>query len=242
MNCREILNELQSNASETYKDNIVRMGIPKEYSIGVPTPVIRKLAKSIGVSHELAFELWRTGYHEAKMLAVLLFDKKKMTAGDVEYLMSEVASWDLCDHLCKGLIIKLKDYDRFITEWVVSPHTYKKRAAFTLIASSVIHDKNISGAQLDTYLQLICEYSHETHEHIKKAVSWALREIGKKDFDYNEKALLLAYDLKNNGNKAQVWIAKDAIRELENLVKAEGRKRLISADTQMGRIEKIRRI
>lgn len=235
MNCQEILKELQGQAVRTYKENVVRMGIPEEYSLGVPTPVIRKLSKTIGVSHELAFDLWRTGYHEAKLLAVLLFDKKKITVEDVEYLMSEVVSWDLCDHLCKGLIIKRKDYDRFIDAWIASPHTYKKRAAFTLMASAAIHKKDIPCGRLDEYLHLIREYSQDEHDHIKKAASWALREIGKRDFDFNEKALLLAYDLTENGNKPQIWIAKDAIKELENLVQAQGRNRLISADTQMGR-------
>ena len=131
--------------------------------------------------------------------------------------------------------IKLKDYDLFIEKWIESTHTYKKRAAFTLIASSVIHNKSISDSALDDYLHLVQEYSDCEHEHIKKAVSWALREIGKKNFTYNEKAILLAHDMKENGNKTQVWIAKDALKELETLVKVDGRDRLISTNTQMGK-------
>lgn len=157
----------------------------------------------------------------------------------IEQLISDVHSWDLCDHLCKNLIIKVKDYEMFIFKWVTSVQTYKKRAAFTLIASSVIHNKAITDDTLEDYLRLIQDYSDSEHEHIKKAVSWALREIGKKDFTYNEKAVLLARELKNAGNKAQVWIAKDALKELENLVKAEGRRRLISTDTQMGCVQDI---
>ena len=83
-------------------------------------------------------------------------------------------------------------------------------------------------------MKLIYDNSDSGHEHIKKAVSWALREIGKRDFDYNGKALLVAHDLLENGNKNQVWIAKDAIKELENVVKVEGRTRLISANSKMG--------
>ena len=153
---------------------------------------------------------------------------------DIEKLILDVTSWDLCDHLCKNLIMKVKGYDRFISEWIISSQTYKKRAAFTLIAASVIHNKSIENDTLDDYLRMIKDNSHEEHEHIKKAVSWALREIGKKDFEYNEKAILLAYELRDGGNKAQVWIGKDVIKELENTEKVEGRKRLISTKTQMG--------
>lgn len=237
MNCQEIIDELFSMASEKYKENVIKMKIPEENSIGVSTGDIRQLAKKIGKSGELAFELWKTGYHEARLLAVLLFDKKTVTDEDIEHLMDDVISWDLCDHLCKNLIIKRKDYDHFIRKWIDSPHTYKKRAAFTLMASSAIHDKNLSGETIDDYLKLIRENSQNEHEHIKKAVSWALREIGKIDFDCNEKALLLAHDLMENGNKTQVWIAKDVRKEIENVVKVDGRKRLISADSKMGMMQ-----
>lgn len=234
MTCNEIVAELQANASEKYKKNVVKMGIPEENCIGVSTSIVRNLAKKIEKSNDLAFELWKTGYHEAKLLAVLLFDKKTILHEDIEKLILDVTSWDLCDHLCKNLIMKVKGYDRFISEWIISSQTYKKRAAFTLIVASVIHNKSIENDTLDDYLRMIKDNSHEEHEHIKKAVSWALREIGKKDFEYNEKAILLAYELRDGGNKAQVWIGKDVIKELENTVKVEGRKRLISTKTQMG--------
>lgn len=235
MTCQEIITKLKSKADEKYKANVVRMGIPEEYSIGVSTAMIRKIAKGIEDSNELAYELWKTAYHEARLLAVLLFEQDKLSIEDIEGLMNEVISWDLCDHLCKSLIIKQVYYNDLIIKWVESSHTYKKRAAFTLMASSLIHDKNISDYTLDNYLGLIHEKSQDKHQHIKKAISWALREIGKKDFKYNEKALLLAHDLKDNGTKIQVWIAKDAIKELENIVKVDERKRLISTKSKMGR-------
>lgn len=114
MNSSEIIIELKAQASEKYKANVVKMGIPEEYSIGVSTSVIRMLAKKIGKSNKLAFELWNTGYHEARLLAVLLFNSKEISAADTEKLMKEVISWDLCDHLCKNLIIKRKDYNDFL--------------------------------------------------------------------------------------------------------------------------------
>ncbi len=82
---------------------------------------------------------------------------------------------------------------------------------------------------------MIQEYSDSEQEHVKKAISWALREIGKKDFTYNEKAILLAYELRESGNKNKIWIARDALKELETLVKVEGRGRLISSNTRMGK-------
>lgn len=108
--CDEVISELKSLSSEKYKANVVKMGIPEANSIGVSTGDIRKLAKGIGKSNEFAYKLWWTGYHEAKLLAVLVFDKKSISLHDVEQLINDVSSWDLCDHLCKNLIMKLKGY------------------------------------------------------------------------------------------------------------------------------------
>ena len=98
-----------------------------------------------------------------------------------------------------------------------------------------VSDRAVTDDMLDYYLGLIAKYSDDEREHVKKAVSWALREIGKRDFNYNEKALLLAHEFAESDSKALKWIGKDAIKELETLVKAEGRGRLISSKSQMGK-------
>lgn len=235
MTCNEILEELNKLSSEKYKANVVKLGIPKENSIGVSTGDVRKLAKQFPKSNELAAELWQTGYHEAKLLAVLLFDKKTISLEQAAGLMEDVQSWDLCDHLCKNLLLKIPGYQELIFNWRLSEGTYYKRAVFTLIASAAIHEKELPEEKIEEYLQLIRENSCDEREHVKKAVSWALREIGKRDFNCQEKALLTAHELKQSADKIQVWIGKDALKELENLVQAEGRRRLISADSQMGK-------
>ena len=178
MNCLEVIEELKTRASEKYKVNVVRMGIPEQYSIGVSTAEVRSLAKKIQKSNELALELWITGYHEAKLLAVLLMNPKEMTKDAVEQLIGDVISWDLCDHLCKSLLIKMECRNALLEGWITSSQTYRKRAAFTLIASSVLHDKKLTDEILDHYLELIAQYSDDEREHVKKAASWALREIG----------------------------------------------------------------
>ena len=237
MTSNEILSGLKALSSEKYKANVVKLGIPEACSIGVSTGDVRKLAKTVGKDNALAHDLWNTGYHEARLLAVLIVDKKQFSLQEAEAFMHDVISWDLCDHLCKNLLIKLKGYEDLIEKWCDAEATYMKRAAFTLMASAAIHEKNLQKEALDHYLTLIRTYSDDEREHVKKSVSWALREIGKRDFDYQEKAVLLAHDLMENGNKAQKWIGKDVLKELEKLVKAEGRSRLISSDSRMGKGE-----
>lgn len=203
MACDEIILKLKSMSSEKYKANVVKIGIPESNSIGVSTGDSRKLAKEIKKSNEFAYELWRTGYHEVKLLAVLVFDKEHISLQEVELLMNDVWSRDLCDHLCKNLIIKLKNYEDLTTKWCASKATYTKRAAFTLMASAVIHEKSISDDTIDSYLKLIFEHSNDEREHVKKAVSWVLRKIGKRDFNSAEELLMIQYIFNNLGlNKA----------------------------------------
>ena len=235
MDCQEMIKELMVQASEKYRENMIRMGIPAENSIGVAMCVVRDLAKKAGKSQEVASELWNTKYHETRLLAVLLMNPKVTTDAEAERLFLDVVSWDLCDHLCKNLFFKMKSRDIFITKWIQEPQLYKKRAAFVLIAASVIHDRKLTDETVDSYLELVTQYADDGREHVKKAVSTALREIGKKNFHYNEKALLLAYEWIEGESKTLRWIGKDAAKELETMVKAEGRGRLISANTRMGK-------
>lgn len=237
MNYQDIIHQLHNLSSEKYKSHIIKMGIPALNCLGVPLQDIRQLAKTIGHSNQLGFQLWKSQYHDAKLLAVLIFEYKQMTFDDINLLIKDVISWDLCNHLCKNLIIKIKGYQLLIPQWVTSQHIYVKRAAFVLLACDVIHNKNILDSTLDTYLHFIRDYSHDEHIHIKKAISAALKEIGKKDFDYHEKALLLSYELIQDGDKVQRWIANDAKKELEKLVKVQGRSRLISRHSLMGKEE-----
>ena len=232
----EIIAELKQRSSEKYKMNVVRMGIPENYSIGVPTSDIRKLGKSIGTSQKLAIELWKTKYHEARLLSILVMDIWEIDPHFVEKLMNDVISWDLCDHICKNLIVNLANYEDFIFKWCNEEKVYLKRAAYCLISSSVIKFKNIDDEKIDDYLELIKLYSDDSRIHVKKAISWTLREIGKMNHHSHERAILTAHDLCENTDKNRNWVGKTSLKELSELVSINERKRLISSKTKMGKL------
>lgn len=234
MTKEEIIAYLTSISSDKYKNNVVKMGIPEENSIGVSTGEIRKIAKKIKVSHSLANELWETGYHEAKLLAVLIADVNKLDVVYINKLMEGVVSWDLCDHICKNLIVKLPDYEQLIFKWCNDYRMYYKRAAYSLIAATAIHKKNLTTEEIDSYLDMIKSYSDDGRPHVKKAISWALREIGKRDFTCQEKAIILSYELCQSWSKNEVWVGKSALKELETLVSVEERGRLLTSNSKMG--------
>ncbi|WP_053956706.1 DNA alkylation repair protein [Inediibacterium massiliense] len=235
MTKNEIITYLNKISSNKFKNNVVKMGIPKENSIGVSTADIRKLAKKLGISQTLSNELWETGYHEAKLLSVLIADIDMINFTYIDRIMKDVVSWDLCDHICKNLIINIPNYEQLIFQWCDDSRLYYKRASYCLIATTVIHNKNLATEEIDRYLDLIKSYAEDGRSHVKKAISWALREIGKRDSLCHDKAIILAYEFCESSSKNVVWIGKNALKELETLVSVKERGRFIISNSKMGK-------
>lgn len=231
----EIIAYFQTIGSESHKKSLARLGVQTDTAIGIPVPTIRKLGKKIGRNQKLALDLWQAGLHETKLLAVLVAEPEEMSPLIVEKWLLDVVSWDLCDHLCNNLIIYIPACVEKIYVWAQDPREFFRRAAFSTIAMIMIHHKNIPDEQIDDYLLLIRDYANDSRNYVKKAVSWALREIGKRSFYAQEKAIILAAELSGSTSSAERWVGKDALKELETLVEVPERRRLIPSHTTMGK-------
>jgi 3-methyladenine DNA glycosylase AlkD len=231
----EIIAYLQSIGNESHKKSLGRLGIQTDNAMGVPTPSIRKLAKNVGCNQKLALDLWQAGFHETKLLAVLVADPMQMSEAVVEEWLLDVVSWDLCDHLCNNLIIYIPSCVDRIPIWAQDQREFFRRTAFSAIAMIMIHHKNIPDEQIDDYLSLIRDYASDSRNYVKKAISWALREIGKRHFSAQDKSIILAAELAQSANIGECWVGKDALKELETLVAVPKRRRLVPAHTKMGK-------
>jgi 3-methyladenine DNA glycosylase AlkD len=225
-----IVSQLKRQSNEKYKHNVARLGIPAQMAIGVPVPVVRQIAKELGHDQQLADQLWQTGFHEARLLAVLVAEPERIPMATIEHWLAEIVSWDLCDHLCNNLLIAVPACAKRIPKWAKDEREFVRRAAFALINSLSIHRTGFANDHIGQYLKLIRAYAHDPRNYVKKAVSWALREIGKKERDYGalRQATALATELSLSKNAAERWVGKDALKELESLVAVEGRKRLVA--------------
>lgn len=234
MTTDEILTYLQENASETFKKNIIKLGIPAENTFGVPTPELRKLAKKIPKDKDFLIDLWQTNYHECKILAILAMKPTDCGNREVHLFMEGIHSWDLCDLFCKNILIKKPNFDEDLKKWIDSDELFYKRAALTLIASTSTH-ASLSVEEIQEYLALIDRYSDDDRLLVKKAASWALRELGKTNEVAKELSIATATNMKQQDSKAKQWVAQDALKELNILVKVSGRTRLISSKSKMGK-------
>ncbi len=214
MNIQEIINRLQSLSNPTNVQGMARFGISAENNLGVSVTTIRNLAKEIGTNHDLALQLWDTNIRDAQMLAASIDDPKKVTEKQLEAWAVDFNSWDLCDHCCGHLFDKtLFAYQKAI-EWSDRNEEFVKRAGFALMAWLAVHDKKASDQKIEQFFQLITKQSTDEKKYVKKAVSWALRNIGKRSTILNKKAITCAKKMSKIDSKSARWIASDALQEL----------------------------
>jgi 3-methyladenine DNA glycosylase AlkD len=209
-----ILSQLHALANPANVFFMAHYGINPAHTLGVSIPTLRKMAKEIGKNHALAQALWDSGVHEARLLAILIADPSQATEEQMDNWVKDIDSWDVCDGFCNNLLFRTPFAVEKATEWSDRPETYVKRAAFSLMASIAVHHKQLADAQFETFLELILQQAIDERNYVKKAVNWALRQIGKRNACLNRKAILMAQKIYQLDSKAAHWIAVDALREL----------------------------
>ncbi len=215
MKAREIIKELESLRSKKNIEEMQRFGITSKSKIfGILKPELRKIAKRIGKNQELAIKLWETEIHEARILASIIAEPEKFTEDLMDKWVSEIDNWDLCDQCVMNLFWRTKHAYKKAREWSQSNHEFIKRAGFSLIAKLAISDKKASNEKFEQFFPIIKREATDNRNYVKKAISWALRQIGKRNLELNEKAIEIAKEIQRLNSKSAKWIAQDVIREL----------------------------
>ncbi len=210
-----IISTLKSMASADHFEKLKRFGINQKTALGVKIPDLRKLAKTIGKNPELSTKLLQSNIHEAKILACLIDDYKTITEEKVFQYIDGFDSWDVCDQTC-DLIQKSDFSEKLIYLLHNDNEEFRKRTAFVLMCSTAIHNKKASNKPFIEYLNLIENEAWDERNFVRKAVNWALRQIGKRNIFLHEKAIECADRIHQQPFKSAKWIATDALRELHN--------------------------
>ncbi|MCX6721083.1 MAG: DNA alkylation repair protein [Candidatus Staskawiczbacteria bacterium] len=219
MDYEEIIKKLESLKNPKNVAGMARFGIrPKSKVLGIPIPETRKLAKIIGKNNDLAMKLFDSGIHEARILAGYIAEPEKITKKQFEKWVKDFDSWDVVDQVCSAALDKTSFAYKKIFELSKRKEEFEKRTAFTLICCLTVHDKKMPDKDFIKFFPLIKEASIDERNFVKKAVNWALRQIGKRNKNLNKKAIKLAKKIQNDPkgapSKSAKWIANDAIREL----------------------------
>lgn len=212
----EVIEKLHSMAKPENLEGMARFGITGDKRLGISMPGLRKLGKDIGQDHDMALKLWDTGIQDAMIVASLIDDPLKVTEKQADSWVKDIDTWDVCDQLCMNLFEKIPFADKKIWEWSESDEEFVRRAAYAMIACIAWHNKKASDEDMIKYFPVIQNGVTDERNYVKKAVSWALRHIGKRNLNLNKEALRLAREMRGIDSKAARWIASDVIRELES--------------------------
>lgn len=212
----DVMGQLQSKAKPDQLEGMARFGIVGEKRLGVSVPDMRKIAKEIGKDHQLALDLWDTRVPEGMIVAGMVAEVDKLTEQQMEAWVVDINSWDVCDQVCMNLFEKSPLAEKKIYDWSEREEEFVKRTAYALIACLAWHDKKAGDEDFIKYFPVILAGATDNRNFVKKAVNWALRNIGKRNLALNKAALELAYRIKEIDAKSARWIASDAIRELES--------------------------
>jgi len=210
----DILNKLKSLSNPKAVEGMARYGINPENTYGISIPNLRKIARETGKNHALAQELWASGIHEARILASMIDDPKMATEEQLESWVKDFDSWDVCDQCCMNLFKKTGLAYRKAVEWSESDEEFVKRAGFVLMACLAVGDKKADDKQFEVFLPIIRREASDNRNFVKKAVNWALRQIGKRNANLNKKAIETSKEIQKMDSRSAKWIASDAIREL----------------------------
>ncbi|MBM3132039.1 MAG: DNA alkylation repair protein [Chloroflexi bacterium] len=216
MDYSEIIEHLESIANPRAIEGMAKYGITPDKAYGVSIPDLRAIAKGIGTNHELAHWLWLNGSRETRILAAMIDDPAQVTEAQMERWAGEFTYWEICDQCCINLFGRMPLAWKKAVEWSSREEESFKRAAFVLMARLAVTEKEAPDDRFEPFLPLIVSEASDGRVMVKKAVNWALRQIGKRNLNLNARAIATAEAIRKLDSKSARWVASDALRELKS--------------------------
>lgn len=215
MNKKEVIQRLNSLSNPKNLAGMARFGINIKNTLGIPIPELRKLAKEIGKDNDLACQIYDSGIHEARILACYIGQPELVNKKQIENWVKQLDSWDDCDQCCSAFFDKTKGAHKLAMQWAKRKEEFVKRAGFSLMAVLAVHDKKAKDQDFLKFFPYIKKESKDERNFVKKAVNWALRQIGKRNSSLRKEAVKLAKEILEIDSSAAKWIARNALAELE---------------------------
>lgn len=206
---------LRDLADPEAAQGMARFGINPDNTLGISIPNLRGLAKEIGKDHALALELWATAVHEARILASMVDDFRAVDVGQMERWVRDFDSWDVCDQCIANLFEDVPGARERAFDWSSRPEEFVRRAGFVMMARLAVSNKKASDGYFFEFLSVIARGAVDQRNFVKKAVNWALRQIGKRSPGLNAMAIDTAMEIQKLDSPPAKWIAADALRELK---------------------------
>jgi 3-methyladenine DNA glycosylase AlkD len=212
---KRVVAELRRLGTKRNVEGMARYGIRAKKVFGVSKPKLDALARKIGKNHDLGLKLWSTGIQDAKILAGLICEPEKVTSAQMELWVRDFDNWDSCDGTCCHLFVFAETAWGKAFAWTKRKEEFQKRGGFALAAYLAYRDKSAGDGKFVSFLKVIEREAEDERNFVRKAVNWALRNIGKRNLRLNRAAVATAKRLRGKESRAARWVAADALRELE---------------------------
>lgn len=210
----EVLVRLRRLGSARNVAGLARYGIVAPKALGVSVGALHGEAKRLGRDHALASALWQSGWYEARLLAAFVGEPERLSVAQMNAWAKEFDNWGVCDTVCMHLFDRSALAYGRIAVWATRREEFVKRAAFALLASLALHDKQADDQRFFAHFELLAQAAGDERNFVKKAVSWALRSIGHRNTDANARAVSLARNLARDGDATRRWVGRDVLRDL----------------------------
>lgn len=216
MTLASVLTYLKRHGSAANVRGMERFGITSAKAFGVSAPAMRALAKQIGTDHPLALELWKSGWYDTRIIAALIADPDAVTPAAATRFASQFDNWAVCDTWCAEIFCYLPEAESLIARWSGDQREFVKRAGFVTMATLAVHRKELPDALFLSFLPVIVRHSTDERNFVRKAVNWALRQIGKKNPALNAAAMDVAKRLAASSGRTARWIGTDALNDMRS--------------------------
>ena len=212
----DVLKKLKARARPDQLDGMAKFGLTGKNRLGVAVPEMRKIAKEAGRDHKLALALWKTKIPDAMMVASMVDIPEQVTETQMETWVRDFNAWDVCDQVCSNLFDRTELAWKKVLDWSEREEEFVRRAAYTLIACLSIHDKKSPDERFIQLIPVTKKGATDDRNLVKKGVSWALRNMGKRNHNLHRVALKTAEEIRKMDSKPAKWIASDTIRDLKS--------------------------
>jgi 3-methyladenine DNA glycosylase AlkD len=211
---RSVIRELRARANPANVAGMARYGINPVNTLGVSAPDIWEVVRAVGRDHDLALALWDSAIHDARHVAAAVDEPERVSSAQMERWVKDLDSWDVCDGVCGKLFDKTPHAWRKAAAWTKRREEFVRRAGFVLMAALAVHDKEAPDDRFLAFFPLIERGATDERNFVRKAVNWALRQIGKRNLRLNRAAVAWARRIRQVDSPSARWIAADALREL----------------------------
>lgn len=205
MSLADAMRALEKAGSEQTRKTYTRHGAPAPL-FGVSFATLKLLTKQIGVDHDLALALWKTGNFDARNLAVKIVDPARMSSADLDRWVREAAIARICGGYVAMLAAEGSDPAAKFSQWIASDHPKDRCAAWILLGQLAQRDESLADAFFREPLAAIERTIHTApnaerdvmnaaviaiglrNPALRSAATAAARRIGRVDVDHGDTA------------------------------------------------------